>query len=77
MAKLGLVLVLVVESFDPIVCASAAFALGAALGVRELAQLRSVQVVVPPSVLHRVEVVATFMVVRNILLKALFSFEIC
>lgn len=65
MAKLGLVFVLVVQAFYPVMCAPAFLALRTLLSVRKLAKLRGIDRIIPPLVLDRVEVKAAFVVVRD------------
>lgn len=76
MTELSLVLVFVVESLNSVVGSSAAFLLGAFLGLSELAELRSVVVIVSSLVLDGVVVVATLVIVGCIFLGAFNPLEV-
>jgi hypothetical protein len=74
--ELGLVLVFVVESLYSVVGSSAFVLLGALFCVCELAELRSVEVVIPSLVLDRVVEVTTLVVVSSILLGTFNPLEV-
>ncbi len=75
-AELGLVFIFVVEPLHSVVRPPALVLLGALLGICELAQFRSVVIVIPSLVLNRVEEVAALVVVGRILLGALDPLEV-
>jgi len=76
MTELCLVLILVVESLNPVMRSSALVLLGAPFGISKFAELWSVEVIVSTFVFNGVIEVATLVVVWSILPWALDPFEI-
>lgn len=76
MAEFCLVLCFMIKSFNSVMSSLASVFFRALLALGILAQLRIVQVIVPPSVFDRVKVDATLMVVSYIFLWTFVSFEI-
>jgi hypothetical protein len=75
-AELSLVLVFVVESFDPIVGSTTPLFLGTFLRFSELAELWRVVIIISPLVFDRVVVIATLVIVWCILFRTFDPLEV-
>ena len=75
MTEFSLVFILVIKSLNSIMSSSTFVSLGTFFSVGKLTKFRSVEIIISSSILYRMEVVTTFVIV-GILLGTLMSLEV-
>ena len=74
-AKLGFVFILMIQTFNPIMCSFTPIMFGTFLGFCEFAKFRCVEVIISALVFNAVEVEARFVVMRTPSLWTFVSFK--